>query len=430
MRIWNLWNDRSGNFGIMTALLLVPLVGTAGLAMDFANALNVRNQLFAAADAAAAGSLAEKSPGVASALAMTSDGTVAVAQTDANTLFFGQNSAALTSSNVKVAISVTKTGNTLNANVAFSASVPTTFLHILGQNTISIAGKATAQNQTQTYMDFYILIDNTPSMGVGATPKDVALLESNTPDSCAFACHETGANAGNDYYTLAKSLKGFQMRIDVVREATKSLTTTATTQRSSANQYRMAVYTFGAAAETAGLTTISPLTSDLAQVQTYTDAVDLMTIPKQNYNHDAQTSFDDALTSLNTTISTPGNGYTSATPQKTLFFVTDGVGDSIKSTGCTAPLDGTRCQEPIDTSFCTPLKNRGVKIAILYTTYLPLPNNPWYMQWIDPFSKQIPAKMQSCASPGLYFEVSPTQGISDAMNALFLRVVNGSRLTS
>lgn len=427
MQIPNLWRNRSGNFGIMTALLMVPLVGTAGLAVDFSNALSVRNQLFAAADAAAVGSLAEKSVGVAAAMAMTTDGTVAVAQADANNLFFAQNSSLLSSDNVAVAIAVTKTGNTIQSNVTFTASVPTTFLHILGQNTISIAGKATAQNQTETYMDFYILIDNTPSMGVGATPADVALMQSHTSDSCAFACHET-QNA-NNYYNLAKSL-GVTMRIDVVREATKSLTVTATSQRSSADQYRMGVYTFGASAEAPGLTTISNLTSNLAQVQSYTSAVDLMTIPYQNYNNDAQTSFDDALTKLNTAITAPGNGYTSSSPQKTVFFVTDGVGDSIKPKGCTAPLTGSRCQEPIDTSFCTPLKNRGVKIAILYTTYLPLPDNSWYMQWIYPFRNQIPSKLQSCASPGLYFEVSPTQGISDAMNALFLRIVNGSRLTS
>jgi hypothetical protein len=36
--------------------------------------------------------------------------------------------------------------------------------------------------------------------------------------------------------------------------------------------------------------------------------------------------------------------------------------------------------------------------------------------------------MQSCASPGLYFEVSPTQGISDAMNALFQKAVTSARL--
>jgi hypothetical protein len=37
--------------------------------------------------------------------------------------------------------------------------------------------------------------------------------------------------------------------------------------------------------------------------------------------------------------------------------------------------------------------------------------------------------MQSCASPGLYFEVSPSQGISQAMQALFLQVVQQAHLT-
>jgi hypothetical protein len=42
---------------------------------------------------------------------------------------------------------------------------------------------------------------------------------------------------------------------------------------------------------------------------------------------------------------------------------------------------------------------------------------------------QISPAMQACASPGLFFEVSPTQGISDAMNALFERAVATARLT-
>ena len=37
--------------------------------------------------------------------------------------------------------------------------------------------------------------------------------------------------------------------------------------------------------------------------------------------------------------------------------------------------------------------------------------------------------MQACASPGLYFEVSPTQGISDAMTALFKKALQHARLT-
>jgi Flp pilus assembly protein TadG len=426
-RFQKFWQNKSGNFGIMTALLTVPLIGAAGLAIDFSNALSVRTQLYAAADAAAIGALAAKSDGVTAAMTM-GDGTVSVAQDDAKNLFFAQNTVALQQDNVNVGVTVTKTGSTLQSNVTFTASVPTTFLSILGRNYINIAGTATSQNQTATYMDFYILVDNTPSMGVGATPADISTMENHTTDSCAFACHETGQNAGNDYYTLAKSL-GVTMRIDVVRQATQSLTQTATNQRVTPDQFRMAVYDFGKAAETAGLLTISDLNSDMTQVANYTSGIDLMTIPQQNYNSDAQTSFDSALTQLNTTITAPGDGSGPAARQKVLFFVTDGVGDSLKPSGCTETLTGNRCQEPIDLTNCKPLKDRGVKIAILYTTYLPLPDNAWYNTWIKPFQSQIGTRLQSCATPGYYFEVSPTQGISDAMNALFLKVLQTPRLT-
>jgi hypothetical protein len=65
---------------------------------------------------------------------------------------------------------------------------------------------------------------------------------------------------------------------------------------------------------------------------------------------------------------------------------------------------------------------------VLYTTYLPLPTNAWYNQYIAPFSSEISTQMQSCASPGLFFSVSPTQGISDAMSALFQNAVMTARL--
>jgi len=110
--------------------------------------------------------------------------------------------------------------------------------------------------------------------------------------------------------------------------------------------------------------------------------------------------------------------------------VADGVGDSYKPSACTKKTTGGRCQEPIDTSFCAPLNARGVKIAVLYTTYLLLPKNSWYNTWISPFQSQISTKMAECASPGLYFEVTPTDGIADAMKALFLKVAKQPRLTS
>ncbi len=74
---------------------------------------------------------------------------------------------------------------------------------------------------------------------------------------------------------------------------------------------------------------------------------------------------------------------------------------------------------------------------MLYTTYLALPTNSWYNSWIAPFNagpygpspdSQIAQNMQACASPGLYFEVSPSQGISEVMTALFQKAISDARI--
>ncbi len=422
-----LFADRSGNFAITTALVAVPLIAVGGLALDVTNAMLVRTELQNAADAAAVGAIADSSPAVAAAMAMTSDGTVTIGQGDANKLFYGQASSDLQSIPVSVSAVVTRTGNIVSSTVNFSANVPTTLSQVIGKTSIPVGGSASAQYQTANFMDFYMLLDNTPSMGIGATMTDIDKMVANTSDKCAFACHDS--NTDDNYYNLAKSL-GVKTRIAVVGLATQSLTDTAKTNRVTPDQYRMAVYTFGADATKIGLTNVSPLSSDMAQVKSATSAVDLMTVPGQSYNNDQDTSFDTMLTQLAPIIGNGGSGKTTSDRQKVLFLVTDGVGDSKKPNTCTKPTTGGRCQEPLDTTFCQPLKNQNIKIAILYTTYFPLPTNPWYNQWIAPFQSQIGTNLQNCASPGLYFEVSPTQGISDAMNALFLKVIRMPRITS
>jgi hypothetical protein len=68
-------------------------------------------------------------------------------------------------------------------------------------------------------------------------------------------------------------------------------------------------------------------------------------------------------------------------------------------------------------------------IAVLYTTYLPLPTNSWYNSWIAPFQSQIATNMESCASPGLYFSITTDGDITAAMQALFQLAVATARLT-
>jgi hypothetical protein len=366
-------------------------------------------------------------------------------QTNAVKFFKAQAASLKRGSLDTVSAKVTDSGNGRTVVVNYTASVPTAFMGIVGINTIAISGSSTAASAIPTYIDFYLLLDNTPSMGVGATPVDVTTMVNNTRDQCAFACHELDISP-NDYYGLAKKL-GVTTRIDVVRSATQQLMDTANATQTVPNQFRAAIYTLGSSASSAGLTKIFALSSSLSSAKTAAANIDLMTVPYQNYASDTDTNFDNVLPAINSIIAAPGDGSSPSSPQKILFFVSDGVADAAGIT-CSQPTSAgqdpqtkqnyTRCQEPLNVASCTAMKDRGIKIAVLYTTYLALPTNGWYMSWIDPFNKgpygpsvnsQIAANMQSCASPGYYFEVSPTDGISQAMAALFQKVVAAARIT-
>jgi hypothetical protein len=122
-----------------------------------------------------------------------------------------------------------------------------------------------------------------------------------------------------------------------------------------------------------------------------------------------------------------------------VFLVTDGVEDKIVSTCPNATFaSNKRCQQPLDTTICTTIKNRGIRIAILYTEYLQLktPNVPvtdsWYLTWIEPYNTptsstgNIARNLQACASPGLFSDVTTGGDISTALTNLFIKVASST----
>lgn len=443
--------DRAGNFGIMTALLIVPIIGVAGLAVDFTNALTVKAKLQGAGDAAALAAIAGSSPGMQAAFAMQGDGTIPIAQEDAKAFFRGQLQHVTGYRVDSIDASIVKSGKSITSVVNYKATVPTYLAQILGQPIVTVAGHATASYEVATYRNFYLLLDNTPSMGIAAAQSDIDTLTSatqerdrrvyNIPNSkgCAFACHirETMPDGSvredkNDNYNIAINNR-VTTRIDVVATATARLLQEATKNRgNNTNLYRMGVYTFGKSAENMQLQEVVAPTTDLDTAAATAKAnVNLMTIPEQGYYGDRITNFDTAFTQLTAKLGRPGTGTDPSSPQKIIYLVSDGVGDSDKSAACTKRLFydqkwGPRCQEPIDTTVCDTLKKQGFTIAVLYTTYLPLKND-WYTDWISPFQSEIGQRMKACSSPGLYFEAT-TQGIDDAMTALFQKIVAMPRL--
>jgi Flp pilus assembly protein TadG len=435
--------DRAANVAVTFAIVCVPLISAVGCGVDYSRANQIRSKLQGAVDAASVGSVARTSPAFLAAGSMTADGTIDVGKTDAQNIFNGNVNGTSGYTLTNLTALVEKKNGIVTSTVSYTATVPTMFMNVVGIKSVTMSGSSTATATMPKYIDFYLMLDNSPSMGVAATPTDVSKMVSNTSDKCAFACHDY--NNSNNYYNLAKTL-GVTTRIDVLRSATQQLMDTASQTEVYPDQFRMAIYDFGASSKTIGLRALFSLSSSLSSAKTAAGNIDLMGVYGNNdaYTADKDTQFSSVFPAINDQIPKPGDG-TTGSPLKYLFFVSDGVADE-SNTGCLKTMKNAtfgnispRCQSPINPTLCQSLKDKGIKIAVLYTTYLQLPTNSWYMGWIDPFNKgpfgpspnsEIAQNMKACASDGFYFEVSPTQGIADAMNALFRKAVADARISN
>ena len=431
--------DCSGTTSIVFAVSLLPLIFLIGMGIDFTSAAQKRARLNAAADAAA---LAGVTPQM-----MTQSNTAAIT---AATNMFKAEAASITGATVSApTVTLTNSGLVRTVTVSYTATSTNTFPNIFAaltktsSTTWPVAGSSTATSYSAPNINFYLLLDNSPSMAIAATTAGINTMVANTSaqGGCAFACHETNPSAdslgnpgGEDNYTLAKNL-GVTTRIQNMAVATSTLMTSAIAAEA-ANEatYQVAIYTFSYN----GLNTIyAPANapgSSLSAAGTAAAAIDVLEVWSNNYltcsnnNNDTDTNFETAMTAVNTLMPNPGTGATNSTPQEVLFIVSDGVDDEVNSS-CTQVKTGTRCQAPFNTAMCTTVKNRGIMIAVLYTEYLPLTTNSWYNTYVAPYQSTLGTNMQSCASPGLYFGITTDDDITAAMQTLFQLAISTARLS-
>jgi Flp pilus assembly protein TadG len=480
--IGGLCREPNGNVATMYALLAPVLMFAAGAAIDYGRAVQIHSKLNAIADAAA---LAALTPN----MLQQSD---AVAQAAATSFFQGQSDGmtGLSGTSVSVTVGAGATPLARNVTVNYSTSVATMFAAVLGKSELPMSGSATASAQAPPNIDFYVLLDNSPSMALPATTAGIIQMQSLTSkqsggSGCAFACHQASTNnsdsAGNpcadgtaptqsgglycdvtqhgaqlDNYALARK-SGITLRLDELNSGVSTLLQTASTTSTSSQfstppQYRFAIYSMDSL-WSIGLTQLMPLTSSyVSQWGSDSDSFAVMEMYSNNNNcanatcssgtagpgGDVATNYDDSLgtLSLSTSIPDPGAGSNQPgdTPQKVLFIVTDGVEDEESS--------GSRLQQAINdlgvapggnsnsTNWCTTIKDRGVKIAVLYTDYLPVPANSWYNSWIAPIQSDIGPALQACASPGLFYDAAIGSDLGAALSALFTAVTQSGHLTN
>lgn len=452
----------NGNVMMILALAIIPLSISTGAAIDYASAARLQTKLNAAADAAALAAVTQPM------MTQSDDAAKTAAANMFNEQARGLAGLIYDPSQLVVTISTNPGAtNSRIATVTYVAQSKNAFAGILGLATIQIGGSSRANATVAPNIDFYMLLDVSSSMLLPATSSGLAAMIAATPKQgggCAFACHQTFRNktakapdgSSNeiydnpadpadktkvmDNYMLARSLN-IVLRTDLVKTAVSQLTGVATQVAVDNNaKYRMGLTSFDFAFYNVWPKTANPdgtfVDADLSRVNTH---VDDTTITPYYFNNWRTSSLKDGDVGTATSLAfqkaltvlpaTPGNGTNNAgdTPQAVLFLVTDGMRDEKRS--------GGKPEGPIDTSYCTTVKNRGVRIAVLYTEYLPASaSDSWSINnvktpYLSPDDKISPA-LQSCASPGLYFKVTTDGDISKAMADLFRQVVATAHLVN
>lgn len=103
-----------------------------------------------------------------------------------------------------------------------------------------------------------------------------------------------------------------------------------------------------------------------------------------------------------------------------VLVVTDGVADY---------RSGSRRIEPIDPAVCDAIKNAGIRLGVIYTTYFEIPSNSFWRNRVEPFTDQIGPRLEQCATPGWFFEAEFAADIDEAFEELMRLAIPRPRLT-
>jgi len=251
-----------------------------------------------------------------------------------------------------------------------------------------------------------------------------------------------------------------QLRADAIGYAVNALLSEAATTESSdgiANQFQVGLFPFiqnlcTASANNSNSCSVG-LTTSLTGATITNFAAELANLLDTGNNStlgSGGTHFENALSEMNSFITSVGSGSSSSNGLPYVFIVTDGSqdyqtqwNDNWGSQNWTAtasvPYPNSATVMPPNsessTNYCTTMKNRGITIAILYIPYATIVNpNTAFANDEDGYANaniaNIPASLQSCASPNFFYTANTPTDIQNALITMFEQAVSTAHITN
>ncbi len=419
--------DTRGNIALLTGLLLLPLAGVGGLAIDHMQAASAKVRFDTAADAAALAAVNTAKSVSSGSAAWGSGDPIAAGVAAAARVFSANAKNAGQASTPEPQIILTRTGDEYVASVAWSTNAPATFGRLFGKESHPVSGRAEARSGAPLFNDFHIVMDYSASMLIGATSADIQRTYELT--GCAFACH-----LKEDTLSAIRAQGGVRMRIDVMKDAVVLAIEELRRRSTMPNQYRFAVYGFSS--DTRVFLDINdPRSSDYDAVIAAVRASD----PWRS--NGGGTNYPGLLSWLEPRVMPGGDG-TSLRPLQRVILISDGMQNERRYSpdGLTEGVDPLQFVGPstwigvsriglMNSRDCEPIKAKGAEIAAVHVKYVsltsaPVPAPDWLINEMAFIERNLiprmPTTMGECASsPMLYADASTSSEIYAAIRGVF-----------
>jgi Flp pilus assembly protein TadG len=446
--------DRRAAIAPIFGVMVIPLLGAMGFAVDLSMMLAEKTRAQNIADAGVINAMRTVQTYMA-----TNGNTVAIfnqiqstAQSQSQAFMTGLASQDKNMVGAAPTVSVTYNSSTttISAKAALSFNFQPAFMGIFGINNVQESVPSTASSSLAQFVQVVFLVDVSGSMGVGgdsaaiqALPNLMYSWSGGGAVGCVFACHQdastgqihdTNIPANADFRKLARN-NNIKLKIDYAQSAVNDFTTKMISAAGNdPGHLSTSIYTFSAVLNNLLPNTVVSQSASGA-ISTAVGKIDLDLYegdnqPDSGTPYYGGTFLSSVLQQIPGTLTNVGKGDgSSPNDQLTyLILVTDGVEDYLGPGGlcCGHVTDATWV------SNCTPIKNMPVTIATVQAQYF-YQNDPenQFGQLVAPIYNQIQPAMQTCASnTNLALSASDGPGLEAAVNSLFSQVIGSPRLTN
>ncbi len=193
--------DRRAAVSIIFATAAVPLAMAVGLAVDYSFYVQTQAQLNLAADSGAIHAVRTASADFAAGMNAVDAG--AAGATAGMQWFMAQlgNLSTASAAPTVPPVQYDASTSTFTSTVSYNATLKPHFGGLFQRTTWSMTGTANAAITTNSYVEIDMLIDNSSSMLIGATPADIIALQNLTVCPPTAISQATGHNGGYSEYS-------------------------------------------------------------------------------------------------------------------------------------------------------------------------------------------------------------------------------------